>query len=183
MERWSRKKAWEWYDNQPWLRGCNFLPSDCCNRIALWQELDFEQHLATADRERVSARMMSLVQQSGRLYFQTDRTSRKYAQLCANPRIALCADNLQIEGICRELGLSTTSFSTLFKSVTGTTFIKYLNHYRIERAKDMLRCTDRPVGEVGEKVGFLSNAYFGLVFKNATGLSPNAYRKQYGGER
>lgn len=51
MERWSRKKAWEWYDNQPWLRGCNFLPSDCCNRIALWQELDFERHLATADRE------------------------------------------------------------------------------------------------------------------------------------
>ena len=55
MERWSRKKAWEWYDNQPWLRGCNFLPSDCCNRIALWQELDFEQHLATADRELVLA--------------------------------------------------------------------------------------------------------------------------------
>ena len=87
------------------------------------------------------------------------------------------------ETVCREMGMSTSSFSTLFKSVTGTTFTKYLNTYRIERAKEMLRCTDRPVGEVGEKVGYLSNAYFGLVFKNATGLTPNAYRRQYGGER
>ena len=50
-ERWSCEKAWEWYNNTPWLRGCNFLPSDCCNRIAFWQELDFEKHLETCDRE------------------------------------------------------------------------------------------------------------------------------------
>ncbi len=50
-ERWSRERAWEWYDAQPWFRGCNYLPADCCNRIALWQELDFERHLDTADRE------------------------------------------------------------------------------------------------------------------------------------
>ena len=51
MAQWSKEQAWAWYDAQPWLRGCNYLPADCCNRIALWQELDFEQHLATADRE------------------------------------------------------------------------------------------------------------------------------------
>lgn len=50
-ERWSCEKAWEWYDEKGWLRGCNFLPSDCCNRIAFWQELDFEKHLETCDRE------------------------------------------------------------------------------------------------------------------------------------
>lgn len=49
--RWSTEKAWEWYRGQPWLRGCNFMGSDCCNRVDQWQELGFEERLATADRE------------------------------------------------------------------------------------------------------------------------------------
>ena len=48
---WSKEKAWDWYNSKPWFRGCNYLPSDCCNRIAMWQELDFEKHLETMDRE------------------------------------------------------------------------------------------------------------------------------------
>ena len=49
--KWSIEKAWQWQEQHKWLRGCNFLPSDCCNRIAFWQSLDWEKHLATADRE------------------------------------------------------------------------------------------------------------------------------------
>lgn len=52
-ERWSCEKAWEWYNQTPWLRGCNFLPSDCCNHIAFWQELDFEKHLETCDPQEI----------------------------------------------------------------------------------------------------------------------------------
>ena len=48
---WSKEKSWEWYNSKPWFRGCNYLPSDCCNRIAFWQALDFETHLETCDRE------------------------------------------------------------------------------------------------------------------------------------
>ena len=55
-ERWTCEQAWVWYNQMPWLRGCNFLPSDCCNRIAFWQELDFEKHLETCDRELALAR-------------------------------------------------------------------------------------------------------------------------------
>lgn len=49
--QWTGEQSWEWYRNMPWLRGCNYLPSDCCNRIAMWQELDWDQHLATMERE------------------------------------------------------------------------------------------------------------------------------------
>ena len=48
---WSPAQAREWYDRMPWLRGANYLPADCPNRIAFWQELDFEKHLETMDRE------------------------------------------------------------------------------------------------------------------------------------
>lgn len=48
---WSKEKAWNWYNARSWLRGCNFMSSDCANRIDQWQELGFEDRLATADRE------------------------------------------------------------------------------------------------------------------------------------
>ena len=50
-EKWSVEKAWQWHNSSPWLRGCNFLPSDCCNRIDFWQSLNWDKHIATADRE------------------------------------------------------------------------------------------------------------------------------------
>lgn len=48
---WSKEKAWEWYDSRPWLRGCNYLQSDCVNFTEQWQEMDCEEKLETADRE------------------------------------------------------------------------------------------------------------------------------------
>ena len=52
--KWSREKAWEWYNNRTWMRGCNFMGSDCANRIDQWQELGFEERIVTADRELLS---------------------------------------------------------------------------------------------------------------------------------
>ena len=51
MARWSSEKAWEWYNSKPWIRGCNFMGSDCANRIDQWQEYGFEEKLVTAERE------------------------------------------------------------------------------------------------------------------------------------
>jgi hypothetical protein len=60
--------------------------------------------LSTSADGRVSSRMVSIVLIDGRFYFQTDTKLRKYFQLKDNPRAALCIDNIQIEGECRELG-------------------------------------------------------------------------------
>lgn len=47
--RWSAEKAWEWYDAQPWLLGCNFIPSTAINQLEMWQAETFDP--ATIDRE------------------------------------------------------------------------------------------------------------------------------------
>ena len=60
--------------------------------------------LATAGADGPSARMMSVIVREGCLYFQTDRTMRKYRQLAARPRAAFCVDNWQLEGECTLLG-------------------------------------------------------------------------------
>ena len=36
--QWSSEKAWKWYNEQPWIRGYAGYPSNCVNRIAMWQE-------------------------------------------------------------------------------------------------------------------------------------------------
>jgi len=48
-ERWSKEKANDWYKTQPWLVGCDFLPSTAINQLEMWQPetLDAE----TIDRE------------------------------------------------------------------------------------------------------------------------------------
>ena len=51
MTRWSEKKAWDWYNSHRWIRGCNFIGSDCANRIDQWQSYGREARMEVADRE------------------------------------------------------------------------------------------------------------------------------------
>lgn len=60
--------------------------------------------LATSLNDAASARTVSVVVYENLFYFQTDRTFRKYAQLTANKNVALCSDNIQVEGVCAEKG-------------------------------------------------------------------------------
>lgn len=74
-----------------------------------WREIGESQTmvLASSFQDSVSARTMSVIILDGKLYFQTDRTFRKYEQIKCNARVALCGGNIQIEGLCRELGKPT----------------------------------------------------------------------------
>jgi hypothetical protein len=47
--RWPAERANQWYDRQPWLTGCNFIPSTAVNQLEMWQAETFD--LATIDRE------------------------------------------------------------------------------------------------------------------------------------
>lgn len=60
--------------------------------------------LSTSEDNIVSSRMMSVVEIDGMFYFQTDITFKKYRQLTKNHNVALCIDNIQIEGTCEEVG-------------------------------------------------------------------------------
>ena len=47
--RWPASNAWQWYKKQPWLVGCNFLPSSAVNDVEMWQKDTFDPQ--TIDRE------------------------------------------------------------------------------------------------------------------------------------
>ena len=91
--------------------------------------------LSSSLNDKVSSRMMSIVCIDGLFYFQTDKTFRKYNQLIQNPQVALCTENIQIEGICTEIGhpLEGCIFCNIYKECFGNSFIKYssLNNERL----------------------------------------------------
>lgn len=49
MDRWTADRANDWYRAQPWLVGCNFIPSTAINQLEMWQAETFDA--ATIDRE------------------------------------------------------------------------------------------------------------------------------------
>ncbi len=49
MQRWDADKAWAWYNQQPWLVGCNFIPSTAINQLEMWQAETFD--IETMERE------------------------------------------------------------------------------------------------------------------------------------
>lgn len=54
--QWSKEKAWEWYNKQPWIRGFNGYPSNCVNRVAMWQEWGHKEVIEQVEREFALAR-------------------------------------------------------------------------------------------------------------------------------
>ncbi|MHB8066038.1 MAG: pyridoxamine 5'-phosphate oxidase family protein [Ruminiclostridium sp.] len=54
--------------------------------------------LSTCYENRVTARNMSCVIINRKIYFQTDKTLLKYKQILKNSNVALCVDNIQVEG-------------------------------------------------------------------------------------
>ncbi len=83
--------------------------------------------LSTSENNIVSSRMMSVVQHDGIFYFQTDIELKKYRQISANPNTALCIDNIQIEGVCKEIGrpLENQMFCDLFQECFKGSFDAY----------------------------------------------------------
>lgn len=73
-------------------------------------------------------------------------------------------------------GYSASYFMKFFKSFTSLTFVEYLNHYRLEKASELLRATDLTVLVVSENVGFENHSYFIRIFKRQYGITPRKYR-------
>ncbi|GAA3408073.1 helix-turn-helix domain-containing protein [Paenibacillus hodogayensis] len=85
--------------------------------------------------------------------------------------------NLSVDYAARTLGLNTNYFSQLFKKELGVGFAEYVSGLRMERAQKLLSETPLKIKEVAEQVGFADSHYFGVWFKENTGLSPTQYRK------
>jgi AraC-like DNA-binding protein/mannose-6-phosphate isomerase-like protein (cupin superfamily) len=89
-----------------------------------------------------------------------------------------CGNAIQIREAARVCGMSESYFMTFFKRVTGLSFMKYLNQYRIERGKALLANTDEPMISISHEIGFCDQSHFGMVFRRVVGMTPAEYRRR-----
>jgi AraC-like DNA-binding protein len=87
------------------------------------------------------------------------------------------AEPLTREQVAVHVGLNADYLTSSFRRELGLTPIAYLNRYRVEQARRLLRDTDKSITEIALAVGFSGSSYFSRIFHRETGESPAAYRR------
>lgn len=88
------------------------------------------------------------------------------------------SEKLSIADMAKEAGLSRFHFCRIFRKYTGMSPKKFLCRLRLERAKILLRDSERTVSDVAADVGFEDISNFIRYFKKYTGYTPTVYKKR-----
>lgn len=77
------------------------------------------------------------------------------------------------------LNISPTYLSRIVRSISGRTANSHIAELLFTEARRLLDCTDLPVKQIADLLGFADQASFGKFFRSQTGISPKAYRDQH----
>lgn len=83
---------------------------------------------------------------------------------------------LTVEEAADVCGYSASHFMRWFRQVTGTSFIRYLNRFRLEKAFLELKHTDKTVLEISQETGFDNLSNFNRLFKKQFLMTPRELR-------
>jgi AraC family transcriptional regulator len=84
--------------------------------------------------------------------------------------------DIKLADLAALLGMSQFHFSHLFKQSIGTAPYQYLLQQRIERAKQLLKQTNRSILDIALECGFNSHSHLSKQFRQFTGITPTTYR-------
>ena len=91
-------------------------------------------------------------------------------------------EDISLSSAAGLVNLTPVYLSRLFKKEEGINFVDYLNQYRIDVSKNLLRDVKYNVLDVAELSGFSNTRYFSKIFKKAVGITPSEYRKRHSGK-
>lgn len=158
----ARRVHYELPDAETLTQGFAARADLCSSARAVWAELT----------ETLRSSVETLIEHKKQEDSRPIRTAKQYIQEHA-------AEPLTLEEVGGVVGFNASYFSSLFKKETGQNFLEYLSEVRMNRAKELLKETKLPVGEICERVGYADLKYFTKSFKKATGIKPGEFRKLY----
>ncbi len=151
--------------------------------------------IQVADKERLSNDISyifsSLNAEENAEYFVNDLlvtiNLKKAKTRHLDKNIADCIDfinqninkKISLENLSQHTGVSKQTLIGKFKKQLSITPTKYINQIKIKKGCEMLRLTDKPVGEISDICGFENVYYFSRTFKLHTGFSPTVYRASF----
>lgn len=86
------------------------------------------------------------------------------------------SDEISLNTIAAEVGMSPSCFSSIFSKEMGKTFVEYLTEIRMDRAKELLMCSSMKTSEIGYEVGYKDPHYFSYIFKKTQNCTPKEFR-------
>ncbi|HOX30813.1 MAG TPA: AraC family transcriptional regulator [Spirochaetales bacterium] len=89
---------------------------------------------------------------------------------------ASLARDLDLDAICRRIGLSREHFVRLFAARMGMPPMRYFSRLKLEAAAAMLSSTGLSVGAISERLGYETQFSFSRAFKRQLGVAPSEYR-------
>ncbi len=116
---------------------------------------------------------------SGLTSDQLHRHKQSLDQIMQTDKVFLRSD-LTMLRLADVVGCSVNHLSQVINSGFGTSFFNYLNHYRIEHARDLLADSDNnryAILNIAFEVGFNSNSAFYAAFKKFVGQTPAQFRR------
>ncbi|MBD2699543.1 helix-turn-helix domain-containing protein [Spirosoma sp. BT702] len=88
----------------------------------------------------------------------------------------LSQDQLSIDALCQQVGMSRSSLHRKITGLTGMPLTRYARSLRLTRAKELLTSSELNISEVAYAVGFDDPKYFSRVFSEEFGISPANFR-------
>ena len=85
-------------------------------------------------------------------------------------------EELSLNLLASHVNFSPNHLSMIFSQQTGQTLIRYLTDYRMNRAKELLRCSSKKSSVISMEVGYKDPHYFSFLFKKTQGMTPTQYR-------
>jgi len=96
---------------------------------------------------------------------------KKYIEEC------YADEELSLNSMASHVNFSPNHLSMVFSQQTGNTLIKYLTDFRMNKAKELLKCTNKKSSEISLMVGYKDPHYFSYLFKKTQGVTPTQFRE------
>lgn len=87
------------------------------------------------------------------------------------------SEKITLEDLCNHCNLSKTQLIRLFNTSLNTTPIKYINNFKLAKAKELLfYYPDKSISDISNQLGFDNQHYFSKMFQSKYNESPTQYR-------
>lgn len=144
------------------------------------ENLDIESITKTGNLEKIRSIFNELITE----ICKQKKTSEQDENEAIREKIKTYIDknyqlDFSLDNLADYLGLSFKYTSILFKKVMGDNFKNYINVYRIEKAKEILKeKKDIKIKDLAEELGYNSSNTFIRIFKKYEGISPTQFNPE-----
>ncbi len=116
------------------------------------------------------------------LKYREIRSARKHGECLDIAREFInqnyASRELTLNLVADMVNISPNYFSRIFSRNEGCTFVEYVTNIRMNRAKELLMCSNMKATNIAYEVGYKDSHYFSCLFKKLTGCTPKEYRER-----